>query len=236
MKKIILTFIFMFLFIQGVDAECSYKERKELLNKVKSIDIGYDIETNIIKEEGTDPDTGEDEVYEREEYSFKFYVTNLDDSLYIRYYNLFNDGENYIRSSDLNDNIYNFVDNDYMNLYTYYFEFRSNNDNCVGDVISTKKIIKPIFNAYSIFSICKYEGMENYKGCNKFITKRNNLNESQFIDGANKYYDSLSAKNDNKDDKKNDFKKYYIYGGICIILIIIIIVVVIRIRKKRSEL
>ena len=65
MKKIILTFIFMFLFIQGVNAECSYKERKELLNKVKSIDIGYDIETNIIKEEGTDPDTGEDEVYER---------------------------------------------------------------------------------------------------------------------------------------------------------------------------
>lgn len=228
-----------FIFVINVNAECSYQERKELLNEAKAVDIGYDIITETKEEIGVNPDSGEEMVSTMEEYTIKFSVANLSDNLYIRYYNLFDNEEHYIIKDDLVNGIYFFEDKDYLNLYTYYFEFRSNNNNCLGDVFSTRKIVKPAYNSFEMFSVCDYEEMKDYKYCQKFITKYFDINENEFITMATEYYESLNKDNDN--DNGNDVDIIQViknnwYYGVAIIGVIIVIVVVLLIRKKRSEI
>lgn len=230
-------FILSFVFVNEVSAECSYQERKALLNEAKGVDIGYDIITEKIEEAGLNPDSGEKIISTMEEYTIKFYVTNLSENLYIRYYNLIDDNEYYITKNDLVDGVYYFEDKDYLNLYTYYFEFRSNNSNCLGDILTTKKVVKPIYNSFEMFSICHYEGMENYKYCQKFITKSFNKTENDFITEATEYYESLNQ-TDNTENNGGilSFIVDYWYYGVVVICVVLIIIVLFLIRKKRSEI
>lgn len=241
MKKVynygIFILLLSFIFVKNVKAECSYQERKQLLNEAKSVDIGYDIITETKEEIGVNPDSGEEMVSTMEEYIIKFSVTNLSDNLYIRYYNLFDNEEHYITKDDLVNGIYYFEDDDYLNLYTYNFEFRSNNNNCIGDVFSTKKVVKPVYNSFEMFSICDYEEMKDYKYCQKFITKYFDINENEFITGATEYYDSLTKDKDSGSDIdiiqviKNNW-----YYGVAIVVVAVVISVILLIRKKRSEI
>lgn len=235
--KIMFTLLFTFVFILNVNAECSYKERKSLLDEAKKVDIGYEIITNERTVEGVNPDSGEDMSVKVEDYEYKFYITNLTDNIYIRYYNLFDNEEKYIMSNELSDGIYHFSDNNYLDLYKYIFEIRSNNNNCLGDVMYTKKITKPVYNIFSSFSICSKDGMEDYKYCSKFITKQFNISESEFIKFANEYYDSLQNKEDNQENNEviEVIKKYW-YIIVVVVVAILSIVIVIIVRKKRSEL
>lgn len=235
--KIIFTFLFTFVFILNVNAECSYKERKSLLDEAKNVDIGYEIITNERTVEGVNPDSGEDMVTTVEDYEYKFYITNLTDNIYIRYYNLFDNEEKYIMSNELSDGIYYFSDNNYLDLYKYIFEIRSNNNNCLGEVMYTKKITKPVYNIFSSFSICSKDGMENYKYCSKFITKQFNISESEFIKFANEYYDSLQNKESSQEDKKviEIIKKYWYIIAISVAIVFVVIISIVVV-KKRSEL
>ena len=245
MKKlsnyILFFFVFTFIFVFKVNAECSYQERKDLLNAAKNVDIGYEIVSNVVEEEGVDPDTNETKMYTYENYSYKFYVTNLVDEIFIKYYNGF-ETENieYINVEDLQNGVYYFTDYNSLNIYNYYFEIYSLNNNCAGNLITTRKIIKPKYNYFSSFSICEDESMKNYSNCNKFITKEINLNESDFIANATKYYKNVNINPNEKEDNKlninNLLKKYWYCVLIIFIVIIFIIIFIINKFKKRGEL
>ena len=228
------------IFISKVNAECSYQERKDLLNAAKGVDIGYEIKTDVVEEEGEDPDTGELKKYKNEYYSFQFYVNNLSDNIFIKYYNGFDDeNSGFINKENLKDGIFYFDDYNTTNIYKYYFEVYSSNNNCPGELMYTHKITKPRYNYFSTFDVCGYEGMEDYKNCEKFITNEINKNESEFAYEAMNYYNTKHFKDEkvNKDNKYiNFFKKYWYCFVIIFIIIVIGILYIIKIIKKRGEL
>jgi len=243
MKKtinfIVVLITFLYIFNLRVDAECSYQERKELLNSAKNVSITVEPKIEIFETEGTNSFSEEVVTQKVEKYSFNFIVSNLSDDLYIRYYNDFNEEEKFISSSDLNDGLYSFNVDDASNLITYYFEIRSNNNNCAGQIFYNKKVIKPIYNYYSEYAICKEEIFKNKDYCKKFVTKKLNLTEEEFFNVVNKVSVGESEKSETATETTLtllDIIKNYWYLGVGLILIIIIVVVVIAIKKKREKL
>ncbi len=241
-KKITIIFVLflsIFLFKYNVYAECSYKERKELLNSAKNVDIAYEIETKKNESTGISPDDPDEEIKTTfEEYNFKFTIVNLSNDIFIKYYNLFDNTENYVNYDDLNTGIYTFNDSNYLDIYKYYFEFYSRNTNCDGELMYTKKIIKPKYNLFSMYDICNKKEMEDYKYCKKFITKEFYISESEFIKLANTYLSENTSQKDQKDDNKYlvFLKKYWFYFIIVIMIFILGSLSIIKIKKKRSEL
>ncbi len=228
------------IFISKVNAECSYQERKDLLNAAKGVDIGYEVITDEFEDTGEDPDTGEISTYKSQRYSFKFYINNISDNIFIKYYNDFNSSDAiYVDENKLQDGIYYFTDYNTLNIYNYYFEVYSQNNNCPGNLVYTHKIVKPKYNYFSTFSICEKVGMDEYKNCDKFITKPINKNESDFVYDATKYYNEKHPKNDT--DKENNkilkfLSKYWYVFSIVALVVIVAVIFIIRFIKKRGEL
>lgn len=240
MKKIFnysLFFILLsFVFINSVNAECSYQERKQLLNEAKAVDIsvspkGEKKQTTIISDL-----TEEEEVVEYDAYSFEFNIVNLTSNLFIKYYNDLDGVEYYITHDDINNGVYTFINNNESTLENYYFEFRSQNNNCPGQLMYTKKVIKPIFNNFSIYSVCSEETLKNEEYCQKFTTKKFNITESQFLEWANKKQSLLIQEEQENDSNILDviFDKWYVIA--LIVLLLLIVIIVLFIRKRRSEL
>lgn len=241
MKKVInyicFFIIFLFIFIINSNAECSYQERKDLLNAAKNVDIYYDIENEVITETGVNT-YGEEVTLSKQIYSFKFNIVGLTENLFIKYYNL-NDGvERYINYNDLDsESKYSFKDENSDFIYTYNFEIYSANNNCVGQKMYTKKVIKPMFNGFSQYSICQKDGMENFLYCKNFITKEINISEDEFIEKANNFL-KQNTEEEKVSDNVNFFnflKNYYIYI-IIVFVVIISLVSIIIVRKRRSRL
>ena len=141
-----------FLFINSVNAECSYQERKQLLNEAKAVDISVEPILN-----------------DNNEYDFKFNVINITEDFFIKYYNTNNGEENVINYELSNGGIFSFVDTDTYSVYNYKFEFYSTNNNCYADKISSRSITKPMYNMYSENVNCTYDNNKNFKYCAKFF-------------------------------------------------------------------
>ena len=227
--------LLLFIFVINVNAECSYQERKELLNEAKAVDIGINIK-EIEKIETGINTYGEEVSIPSINYEFTFLISNLSDNLFIKYYNNLNYEENYISKEEMQDGIFTFVDTNYTSLYTYYFEIYSSNENCLGDKMYTKKITKPIYNGYSKYSICSEEELKDYKYCKKFVNEKIQIDESKFIELANKELNSFEIEESDSKFSFIDFiKNYYIY----IVLFIVVSItasIIFFIRKKKSEL
>ena len=217
----------------NVNAECSYQERKELLNAAKNVDIFYEVKENVNTEKGTNT-YGEELNYENITYEIIFNISNLSNDLIIKYYNTLNYEENYINSENIKDGIYKFSDLNYYKIYNYYFEIYSTNENCPGNKIYTKKIKKPIYNGYSKYSICNEKELETYKYCKKFVTEEIKIDEAKFIELANK---QLKSEQDESNVETNIFfEKYFIYILIIITIIIISLVMIVIFKRKRRAL
>ena len=149
MKKVFNYGIFMlllsFIFVINVNAECSYQERKQLLNDVKNVTVAYE------------PVLNEDDTY-----SFRFSVVGMTENIFFKYYNLNNGIETFVHYADLNDGIYKFVDNNSFMIYNYNFVFYSANPNCVGYELYTTKVKKPMYNIYSENEVCDYDSLKDY--------------------------------------------------------------------------
>ena len=236
MNKVINSLLFVFIFffmIANVNAECSYQERKSLLNDAKNVDITVSPKEQLLICDNLVYNTGQTD-YDAIIYSFDFTITNLPNTLFIKYYTDFDEEENYVSEENLNNGMFTFNDNNYTTFKTYYFEFKSNNNNCAGETFYTKKIVKPKYNNYSGYTACSDENFSKTKYCEKFITKDLNINEEQFY---KLYNDSLVKDNKSNVDKKNkSFIKKYWYVLLILIIVPLIIVSIVLINRKRSEL
>lgn len=233
-KYITFTFLLTFLFIFNVKAECSYQERKDLLNAAKNVDVFVSPKAVTKKITGTNSFDEEIE-FEYEEYSYDFTIANLSNDLYIKYYDDMTGIEKYINKEKLTNGVYIFNNNNDDNIINYIFEIRTSNNNCSGDVIYTKRVKKPIYNILSSFRECQEEALKGSKYCEKFITEEINISDNEFRKYANKLIESeKDIEMDNVNIKEIIFDNWYWF---LIIGFVIFIIVLIFIRhKKRGEL
>lgn len=222
MKKILNYGLFLtllsFIFINSVDAECTYQERKQLLNETKSVDISVEPILN-----------------DNNEYDFKFNVINITEDFFIKYYNTNNGEENVINYELSNGGIFSFVDTDTYSVYNYKFEFYSTNNNCYADKISSRSITKPMYNMYSENVNCTYDNNKNFKYCAKFLTKDYNITIEEFYDKMLDY-NSKNQTQDIDDNEESFFGKYIVYIVISTGVILLSIIAVVIIKKRREKL
>ena len=212
-----------FLFVVNVNAECSYNERKELLSAAKKVDISVE-----------PVDNGDSN------YSFKFSVTGLTDNIFVKYYNTNNGEEEYIFEDDVTNGMYEFVDDEAYMIYSYNFIFYSENENCTGYEITSKRIKKPMYNIYSENPNCSYENNSKFKYCQRFTETDYKLTTEKFLKALVDYNNKKSSSEILETQNNNSFisfiKKYIIVIVVSILLVAGIVVITILIKRKRSML
>ncbi len=221
-KKITIIFVLflsIFLFKYNVYAECSYKERKELLNSAKNIDIAYEIIKN-----------------ENDTYSFKFNVVGITDNIFVSYQNDNNGIVNYIDNSDVNDGIYSFVDDNYTLIYNYKFTMYSQNENCSGTELYSTKIKKPMYNIFSKNINCTFKNNSKFEYCKKFLDKDLKITTQKFNEELMKYNTKTNEKEDSEIEQNNSILKIIIIALIIVTIIIFIIFLINFVKRKKSEL
>ncbi|MBQ3020634.1 MAG: hypothetical protein IJD92_00230 [Bacilli bacterium] len=212
LNTLIISFMFTFMFIFNVDAECSYQERKELLRESKLIEAFFDVDLFINK--------------------FTFNLYNLSEKLYVKIENDYD--KNVISIFDVGSDSYKFDTFDVENIIKYKIKIYSKNDNCFSELINTKTVIKPIVNKYSKEDICN--GIEEFYYCKNVLTKKITLNDLEVYKKINEYKKSLEVNDAETKYNFVDFlKQNYIYFVIGFLVILIVISVVI-INKRRGEL
>lgn len=219
-KYIFLIVIFMFIFVNKVNAECTYQDRKELLEKAKEVEVFFEPDLN-------------------NKY-FIFNLYNLDSDLYVDIYNSKTNESKEVHSYELNNNHYSFIDNNIDDIVTYRVNIYVGNSLCYGNELTTKTITKKIINKYYYMDICK--NIEDYQYCKPLLNNKFSISDEKIEDNINKYKDSLNVKEDKKvinkfgmDDLINLVKKYW-YIILIIISVVIGFMVFIKTNKKRGDL
>lgn len=240
MKKVFMyiciLFVFSFINVSSMNAECSYQERKDLLNAAKKVDVSFEIKSEKKIENVFDAFTQEEKQIEVETNYFNLNIVNLSENLFLRYYNDFDDSEEYVTFSNMENGLYSVRIDNISNIYTYYFEFMSNNNNCSGDIILTKNLIKPKYNYFSEFTICNEEKLKNTEYCKRFITEELGISEKVFLEKANSILESSDEDNVKEEFNILNFFKTYWYIFVIILVISIIIFISLIITKKRGKL
>ena len=219
-KYILLFVIFMFGFVNRVNAECTYQDRKELLDKSIDIEVYFEPDLN-------------------NKY-FVFNLYNLDDELYVNIYNSKTEENKEVHSYDMVDNHYSFIDNNIDDIITYRVAIYVSNSSCYGNKLTTKTITKKIINRYYYMDICK--GIEDYQYCKPLLNNKFSLNDDKIKENINKYKECLNVKEDTKVINKfgmNDLIKIlkeYWYIVLIVICVSIGLIVIIKINKKRGDL
>lgn len=224
MKKniinIFLVVIFSFIFLINVNAECSYQERKELLEKAKKIEAFFEPDVDSSR--------------------FIFKLFNLDDDLYVHLENLNTNQSVEIYKYQYDTEFYTKDESNVSNIVTYKLQIYSNKSECYGDQIISKTIKKGIINKFYYEDICK--GIDDYVYCSPVLTKKINISDEEVYKRIKAYKDSISYEEktiiDDKfsmDDLLEIIKNYW-YILFIILLIIASIFVKRYINKKRGEL
>lgn len=233
MRKItnyVIVFLLTFIVINfNVYAECSYQERKDLLNASKNVDIFYEIDT---RQEEVYVDSVGMELRDIEFLSIK--VTNVTDNFFIKATSEYDNSEIFISKNKLVDGIFT-IDQDFVgNIYKYNFEFYSNNNNCLGNSITKRSLTIPIYNVVSSHQICNNDYVSDSKYCKKYITEEFDKTTFEIVEELEKKVEekeSIDAQTDDKNILTKILICIGILGGIGLILFIIL-----YIRKRRSSL
>lgn len=236
-KYFIFTYILTFIFIFDVRAECSYQERKDLLNNAKKTEIFFTVETENREFVGINPNTDLEETFMKEYNYFNLNISGLSNDLFIKIINNKNDDEIIVNYEDLVNDIYTIKIDNTTDIIKYYVFFYSLNDNCFAEDIHQKTVIKPKENSVYYYSVCSNELVSENQYCKQFIEKDFNLNEYEIVNKLNEIIDDNEQIEKNSIiEKVQDFISNYWHYMTAGIVIIIIIVIVLIIRKKRSEL
>lgn len=243
MKKIFNYSLFLillsFIFINNVDAECSYQERKQLLNEAKAVDISFEVYDKEEKIVGINPNTEQEEIYTTTTYFFKMNVSNITSNMFAKITNNYDSSEIIVNYDDLKDGIYSFDVENKTDIITYYIDFYSTNDNCYADNITTKTVKKPKENPIYYYSVCSNEKVENSAYCKHFIDKNFSENEYDIVKELN---DIVNKDNDSQNNDKNfitetvTFISSYWYLFLFLVVLILFTIVMVIVRKKRSRL
>lgn len=229
-----------FIFVINVNAECSYQERKELLNEAKAVDIGFEVynkEKTII---GINPNTEKEEEYITTTYSFKMIISNMTNNMFAKITNDFDSSEIIVNYDDMKNNIYSFDIENTTDIITYYVDFYSTNGNCYANNITTKTVKKPKENPVYYYTVCTNDIVKDNNYCKHFIDKDFSKNEYDIVKELN---DIVSKESSNKQTDDTSifidtiyFVSTYWYYFAIVLVLLVVGVTVLLIRKKRSTL
>ena len=210
--------ILSFLFISNVFAECSFKERKELLNQAKNVEAYFE------------PDLDNNK--------FSFYLYNLTDDIYAELVNLDTNQSFEIHKYQLEDGSFSLDIDNISERMTYRLYIKSNVSNCYSYNITNKTLIKGIINKYYSDNVCK--GIEEYLYCQPVLNENFNLSDEAIYRKIYNYKESLEVSTKQEIKQENAFiafiKKYWKYVLVISIVIIAIVILLIKLSKKRGEL
>lgn len=212
-KYILITFC---MFVLNVYADtCSYQEQSILNNDFSNVKITYEIINDN---------------------QINLLIYNITENIYFTYFNYDNASEENIYSIDTTKGKY-IIERTTLELEEYNFQIKSNLPNCYGNILTTKKIIKPKYNEFHKLEICQNEKLKNHSYCQKFITQNIEKNEKEVIKTLEEF---LSVKVEGIPttkvvQEKNNMKEIITYSVVGLIAIIIIVILLL-IKKKRGEL
>lgn len=234
-KCVIFFVILNFVFALTVNAECSYQERKDLLNLTKKTEIFFEVDKKLFEGDSSAPD------YHGplEGYYLILNVTNVTEDFFVKIQNHNNSDEViYVSKEDLVDNLFTVEIGNILDKDKYDVTFMSYNNNCLGWEIRTTTVDKPIYNKISEYVYCENEMFSKSKYCKTFIDKPFDKSESEIMNYMEKQIEE--AEKDTDEGIHETFidkaLNYSIYVGIFVVFIVIIVFSVIFINKKRSKL
>ena len=152
MKYALLIIVSFILSNITVEAGCTYKEKAILNNDFSNVKI-----TNEV--------VNEDEI--------NVLVYNITENIYLSYINPQTNEEVDISYYDTDDGKY-ILSRNAESIEEYNFQIRSNFSSCYGNILTTKKIIKPKYNKFYTLEICQEKGLENHSYCQEYITQEIN--------------------------------------------------------------
>ena len=232
-------FLFFFILVSSVNAECSYQERKNLLNEAKSVDIVFNVDSRKEKIETVNPNTEEIEIIEDDKFYFNLNISNLTNDLFIKVTNNLNSDQFIVNSEDLKDGLYSYEIDNMTDIITYHLDFYSTYNNCYAEKILSRQIKKPKENPVYYFSVCSDERLENNKYCQRFIENDFNMKTYDIVSKLNKILEEenepVVEKNFSAKKVKQFFAKYW-YLFVVTLIVIIGVITLLIIRKKRSKL
>ena len=232
--KCLIVFFFLFTFNKNTFAECSYQERKELLNEVKNVNAFFDIKSNKVNEERINPNSEEVEMMEVIHYSFLLNIYNITNNMFVKITNDNSDDEIIVNSDNLNNGVYTYEVDNTPDIVTYYLTFYSTKANCYANKIKQISLKRPKENPVYYYSVCSNENVKNSKYCQQFITNEFNNDVYEIVGKLNKKIESMENKKDNKEVNILNLLKSYWY--IVLILIILIMGVIFTVIHKKREM
>ena len=222
MNKVInygLFLIFLsFIFVINVNAECSYQERKELLNEAKNVEAYFE------------PDLKNNK--------FNFYLYNLTDNIFVKLENLATNQSIEIHNYNLEENYYTYVEDNISEKISYRVSIYSNKVECYANKLTSKTINKGILNKFYNESVCV--GAEEYIYCQPFLDNEITISDSEVIKKIEDYKRSLEVE-EKRDIVENNFlfdfiKTYWKYILVFVIASIIVSFSILTIKKRKGEL
>jgi len=220
-KYILFTYLLMFFCMFNVNADCSYQERKEMLNEAKEVEAFFEADIDNNK--------------------FVFYIYNLTDNIYVALENPQTYQYREIFKYMYDTEYYTYDEENITDIINYKLKIYSNKSGCYGNIITTKTIKKPIINKYYKQEVCK--GIEDFKYCTPILNIKPNLEEKEIYNAINKYREQVEISEDKTtiekfglDDLKDIIIEYWYVVIIIIIVLTASVIIVKYIIKKRGEL
>ena len=212
--KYILLIIITCVFSNVYANTCSYKEQTILNNDLVNVKVLYEI------------------VNDRE---INILIYNITENIYITFTDVNNKKETIYFSNT--DNGKYILKRNADNLEEYEFQIRSNLTACYGNILTTKKIVKPKYNEYHELEICNNEKLANHSYCQKFITREINKTEDEVIKILEEFLAVKVEKITTNKIEENEINIKTIITYTSLVLTIgIILIIFLLIKKKRGEL
>jgi len=234
--KLFLFIFCMFIFYSNVNAECSYQERKELLNSANNIKIGINSVNQDKELVGINPETGKEETKIIKDYYFVLSLSNIPDNIFVTISSVEENVEFTIDKNNTENGLYLYEIDNVTDIFTYNLSFYSLKEKCYAEKITTKKVKKPKLNPIYYYSICQNEEVNSHKYCQQFIDSDFAQSEESIINSLKKIIDEKSEKQNNNKNKFNYIIKKYWYIPTIIIVLIILITSLVIINEKSVEL
>ena len=216
LKRVVFILFITMIFINKVDADCTYEERQELLKEANNINAYF--EANVPQR------------------IFTFYLYNLSDDLSVEVTNTINDKKITINKNNLTNGLYTYSEFEIDKSGIYTLNIYSNKTNCYQKKITSKRVKKGIINSFANEEVCK--GIEEYYYCNQVLDKEITLSRQDVYEKIEDYKQVLEEKNKVVEKEKFSLLKFikkYWYLFMIFIGIGVGVLIIIFINKSSRE-
>ncbi len=233
LNKILLFIPVLFLVPLFVYAqECSYEERARLNGLASKVTVNYEIVEEEKEIEFQSPDS--EGIFHgiKEVPILKVSIYNITEDLYVIETNDSNKEEKIITHDMTDSGVYKYNIDNFEKIVKYTYKILSDNKECPRISLGTFTFLKPKYNMYSQYGICK--GNENLTYCQKYITEDLNISPPELLEKVSEVIKQKEEEDIKTPNKVTEFIKsyrFYIIGGVIFILIITSGYIIVRKRR-----